>query len=115
MSFFSPRQQAASRLHRDGPTGGAAYCDVHMSFGELSTSQDDRTFNVEYVLDASRAFSIAGWCARLETSCALFICYAACRNGSWRPLASFAELVRLSRISFADEMWLEHTRRQPGG
>jgi len=33
---------------------------------------------------------------------------------SCRPNASFAELVRLSRTSIADEMRMEHTRRVLG-
>ena len=33
---------------------------------------------------------------------------------SCRPNAPFAELVRLSRTSIADEMWIEHTRRVLG-
>ncbi len=33
---------------------------------------------------------------------------------SCRPHAPFAELVRLSKTSIADEMWIEHTRRVPG-
>ena len=33
---------------------------------------------------------------------------------SCRPNAPFAELVRLSRTTIADEMWIEHTRRVLG-
>jgi hypothetical protein len=33
---------------------------------------------------------------------------------SCRPNAPFAELVRLSKTSIADEMWIEHTRRVLG-
>jgi hypothetical protein len=33
---------------------------------------------------------------------------------SCRPHAPFAELVRLSKTSIADEMWVEHTRRVLG-
>jgi hypothetical protein len=33
---------------------------------------------------------------------------------SCRPNAPFAELVRLSRTSMADEMWIERTRRVLG-
>ncbi len=33
---------------------------------------------------------------------------------SCRPHAPFAELVRLSRTSIADEIWIEHTRRVLG-
>jgi hypothetical protein len=38
-----------------------------------------------------------------------FIPALSCR--SCRPNAPFAELVRLSQTSIADEMWVEHTRR----
>jgi hypothetical protein len=38
--------------------------------------------------------------------------YLSCR--SCRPHAPFAEPVRLSKTSVADEMWIEHTRRVLG-
>jgi hypothetical protein len=47
-----------------------------------------------------------------EAAVTSLIPWLSCR--SCRPNAPFAELVRLSPTSIADEMWIEHTRRVLG-